>query len=155
MFDPSAYIHGPFLYLLSKDENEGLRLIHTLTNAATDRWYEDARRVSLDEQNSLHEHFLTLLPIKLNLPFGEREFWGDVQVYCLYRGGMTYNGPHAVMCALMALEVWMEKQIENDRDVEELFETVLKGSNSVAVLGICISLTLAYPQKCLRGRLKR
>ena len=41
LFNPPAYIHGPFLYLLSKNENEGLRLVHTLTNAATDRWYEE------------------------------------------------------------------------------------------------------------------
>jgi hypothetical protein len=153
LFDPPAYIHGPFLYLLSQDENEGLRLVHTLTNAATDRWYERARRASLDEQESLHKNFLTLLPIKLSLPFGQREFWGNVQVYCLYRGGMTHNGPHAVMCALMALEVWMEKQIENGRDAEELFETVLKGSNSVAMLGVCISITLAHPKKCLKAAL--
>lgn len=153
LFNPPAYIHGPFLYLLSKDENEGLRLVHTLTNAATDRWYEDTRRRNLDEQGNSDEHFLTLLPIKLKLPSGEREFWGDTQVYCLYRGGMTYNGPYTVMSALMALEVWMEKQIKDGRDVEELFEKVLRGSNSVAVLGICISLTLAYPQKCLKAAL--
>ncbi|KAM3101051.1 hypothetical protein ACKFKF_09565 [Phormidesmis sp. 146-12] len=153
LFNPPAYIHGPFLYLLSKDENEGLRLVHTLTNAATDRWYEYTRRESLDEQESLDERFLTVLPIKLNLPFGEQEFWGDVQVYCLYRGGMSYNGSNTVMSALMALEVWMEKQIENGRDIEELFEKVLRGSNSVAVLGICISLTLAHPQKCLKAAL--
>ena len=101
----------------------------------------------------MDEHFLTLLPIKLNLPFREQEFWGDVQVYCLYRGGMTYNGPNTVMSALMALEVWMEKQIENGRDIEELFETVLRGSNSIAILGICISITLAHPQKCLKAAL--
>ncbi|MGB3492729.1 MAG: hypothetical protein WBA57_08370 [Elainellaceae cyanobacterium] len=93
------------------------------------------------------------MPVKLNLPFGEQDFWGDAQVYCWYRGGMTYNGPMAVMCALMALEIWMEKQIENGRDAEELFERVLKESNSVAVLGVCMSLTLAHPQKCLRAAL--
>jgi hypothetical protein len=153
LFDPPAYIHGPFLYLLLKNESEGLRLVNTLTNAAADRWCEHARKVISDEQESLDERYLTLLPIKLELPYGKQEFWGDVQVYCWYRGGITYNGPHAVMSALMALEVWMEKQIEDDRNTEELFETVLKDSNSVAVLGICISLALAHPQKCLKAAL--
>jgi len=47
----------------------------------------------------------------------------------------------------------MEKQIENGRDAEELFEKVLKSSNSVAVLGVCISLTLASPKNCLKAAL--
>ncbi|MCC5605203.1 hypothetical protein [Nostoc favosum] len=60
-------------------------------------------------------------------------------------------GPYPVLSALMALEVWMERQIEAGRNVEELFEKILLGSNCVAVLGICLAITLAYPDKCLRA----
>ncbi len=146
LFDPPAYIQGPFLYFLTKDEDEGLRLIQTLTKAATDRWCEQAQRRNSDE------HPLTLLPVRLNLTFGSHDFWGDVQVYCWYRG-TTYNGPKVVISALMALEVWMEKQIEAGRNVEALFEKILRGTNSVAVLGVCLSITLAHPQKCLKAAL--
>lgn len=146
LFDPPAYIQGPFLYLLTKDEDEGLRLIHTLTNAATDRWCEQAQRRGSDE------HPLTLLPVRLNLTFGTHDFWGNVQVYCWYRS-ITHNGPKAVISALMALEVWMYKQIEAGRDVEALFEDILRESNSVAVLGVCLSIALAHPQKCLKAAL--
>lgn len=91
---------------------------------------------------------MTPLPVTINLPSGIREFWGDTQVYCWFRG--TTNGSYPVTSALMALEEWIERQIEAGRDVEALFEKVLRGSNSVAVLGICLSMALAYPEKCLK-----
>ena len=35
---PPAHIQGPFLYLLRRDEQEGLRLIQSLTNTAVEVW---------------------------------------------------------------------------------------------------------------------
>ncbi len=141
-FMPPAPVQGPFLYLLLNNENEGLRLVHALTNAASEKWSEYEQRKELDRPA------LTPLPVTINFPSGCREFWGDTQVYCWFRG--TTVGPYPVISALMALEEWMERQIEAGRDVEALFEKVLRGSNSVAVLGICLSMALAYPEKCLK-----
>ncbi|MGF2037347.1 MAG: hypothetical protein RMZ43_018850 [Nostoc sp. CmiVER01] len=141
-FIPPAPVQGPFFSLLLNNEDEGLRLVHVLTNAASEKWHEYKQREEFDRSK------LTPLPVTINLPSGYREFWGDTQVYCWFRG--TTVGPYPVISALMALEEWMERQIEAGRDVETLFEKVLCGSNSVAVLGICLSMALAYPEKCLK-----
>jgi hypothetical protein len=141
-FFAPAPIQGPFLYLLLNNEDEGLRLVHALANTASEKWCEYEQREEFDQPK------LTPLPVTINLPSGSRDFWGDAQVYCWFRG--TTNGSYPVISALMALEEWMERQIEAGRDVEALFEKVLCGSNSVAVLGICLSMALAYPEKCLK-----
>ena len=149
LFDPPSHIHSPFFYLLSKNENAGLNLVHGLTNAATDRWRE---RFNDYEDISASEQDCRIQPIIINLASGVHEFLGDNEVYCWYRG-ITDSTPKTVTSALMALEFWMEKQIESDRDPEELFITVLSKSNSVASLGVCLSVTLAYPQKCIKAAL--
>ncbi|MBD2580482.1 hypothetical protein [Oscillatoria sp. FACHB-1406] len=141
-FFPPAPVQGPFLYLLLNNEDEGLRLVHALANAASEKWREYKQRKEFDQPA------LTPLPVTINLPSGIREFWGDTEVYCWFRG--TTVGSYPVISALMALEEWMERQIEAGRDVESLVEKVLRGSNSVAVLGICLSMALAYPEKCLK-----
>ena len=142
-FLPPAYVQGPFLYLLQKNEDEGLRLVHTLTNFAVVEWRQQEQQPRYDESGR------TPLPVIIDLPSDSHKFWGDADVYCWYRG--TSVGPYPVISALMALEVWMEKQIEANRSAEELFEKVLLGSDCVAVLGICLSIALAYPHKCLKA----
>lgn len=141
VFSPPAPIQGPFLYLLNKHEDKGLRLIQTLTNSAIKQWRKNKEKSSSQEQS------LTPLPVIINLLSGEREFWGDDEVYCWYRG--TVIAPDPVMSSLMALEFWMEKQIESGRNVEEIFDKVLSESDCVAVLGICVSLALGNQNKCL------
>ncbi|MBW4558113.1 MAG: hypothetical protein KME59_19695 [Trichormus sp. ATA11-4-KO1] len=138
-----AHVQGPFLYLLQKNEDEGLRLVQTLTNFAVAKWREREQKPQYDESGIIP------LPVIIDLPSGAHEFWGNADIYCWYRG--TSVGPYPVISALMALEVWMERQIEAGRNVEELFEKILLGSNCVAVLGICLGITLAYPDKCLRA----
>jgi len=149
LFDPPAHFHSPFFHLLSKNETAGLNLVHGLTNAATDRWREsfnDYENISTSKQDC------TILPIIINLTSGIHRFWGDDEVYCWYRG-IINNTSKAVTSALMALEFWMEKQIESGREPENLFETVLSKSNSVATIAVCLSITLAHPQKCLNAAL--
>jgi len=142
-FFPPAPIQGPFFYVLLNNEDEGLRLVHSLTNIATNKWCEYQKREEFDRPG------LTPLPVTINFPFGSQHFWGNTQIYCWFRD--TTVGPYAVISALMALEEWMERQIESDRDVEPLFHKVLAESHSVAVLGICVSLAIAYPEKCLKA----
>jgi hypothetical protein len=142
-FLPPAHVQGPFLYLLQKNEDEGLRLVQTLTNFAVSKWREREQKPQDDENGIIP------LPVIIDLPSEAHEFWGNADIYCWYRG--TSVGPYPVLSALMALEVWMERQIEAGRNVEELFEKILLGSNCVAVLGICLGITLAYPDKCLRA----
>lgn len=142
-FFPPAHIQGPFFYVLLSNEDEGLRLIHSLTNVATEKWCEYQKREEFDHPG------LNPLPVTINFPFGSQHFLGNTQVYCWFRG--TTVGPYPVISALMALEEWMERQIESSRDVETLFHKVLAESHSVAVLGICVNMALTYPEKCLKA----
>jgi len=142
-YHPPAHVQGPFLRLLGANEDEGLRLIHGLTNAATAYWCGRER----DERYLGYSR--TPLPIVLRLPSGPKELWGNEEVYCWFRH--TSVGPYAVISALMALEVWMEECLEAGRDADHLIHKVMAGSQSVAVLGVCVAIALAFPTRCLPG----
>lgn len=142
-FYPPAHIQGPFLALLRRDEDEGLRLVHGLANKATENWRQIKRLPDYSGQR------LTPIPIVVDLPTGHREFWGDEEVYLWYR--TKSRGPAAVTSALMALEVWMDEQIGAGRDAEQLFSKVLSSSISVAVVGVALSVALAHEDRCLRA----
>lgn len=142
--DPIQYLLL-YLHLLNQNEEEGLRLVHTLVNVAIERWRHQPQIVHPDRPDFIP------LPVTLQLASELHDFWGDIQVYCWFRGNSV--DPIPVRLALMALEVWMEKQIEADRDAVELFEKVLLGSDCVAVLGMCLGIALAYPEKCLKAAL--
>ena len=142
---PPAHVQGPFLYLLRRDEREGLRLIQSLTNTAVEVWRERERDFYF------HGSIRTPLPVVLALPTGSHTLWGDERVYRWYRS--SSHGPDIVISALMALEVWLEEQVIAGRKPEELFEHVLIASNCVAVAGICLSVALAFPEQCLAAAL--
>jgi len=142
-FYPPAHIQGPFLALLRRNEDEGLRLVHGLVNTATETWRR--RKWLLDYSGQR----LTPIPVVVDLPTGHREFWGDEEVYLWYRSNS--RGPSAVTSSLMALEVWMEEQIGAGRDAEQLFSKVLAGSMCVAVVGVALSVALAHEDRCLRA----
>lgn len=144
-FYPPSPISGPFLRLLRESEDEGLRLIQTITNKAAQNWRARQQHRRYDDPKVK----LTPLPIVINLSSGPHEFWGDAEVYRWFRPNAS--GPHTVMSAVMAHEFWMEEQIEAGRDADVLFEKVLSGSECVAILGVCVSIALAYQEQCLRA----
>jgi len=143
-FYPPTHVHGPFLSLLRKDENEGLRLIHTITNRAIERWREIEPSATLGSGKNP-------LPISIKLSTGIKFFWGNEQVYGWFR--YSSDGADIMTAALMALEFWLEKQVAKDRSPKELFEKVLSGSDCVALIGVCLGVALAYPEKCLEASL--
>jgi len=147
-FLPPAPFQGPFLYTLAHDEDEGLRLIHTLVNASTRYWRKRWK------QRYYHGSFrepIHPLPIQIRLPSGEHEFWGDPRVYMWFRP--KSHGLDGVVSALMALEHWMDMQIQKGRDAVELFDKVLSGSDCVATLGLCLGIAMAYVDKCMHAAL--
>ena len=95
------------------------------------------------------EHHRQPIPQIVSLPSGNVEVWGDELVYRWYRYPTV--GPPSVTCALMALEEWMLEQITAGADPKNLFETVLRGTNSVAVVGVCTSVALAHMEQCLEA----
>lgn len=144
-FFPAAPVQGPFLYLLRANESEALRLIHGLTNEAVARWRHEVSRPGKGTSG------VKPLPVMLRIDDERREFWGDQNVYYWFRS--RGNGPYPAISALMALELWAEEQIEAGRDPQELFSTILHGSECIAVPGICVGISLAYPSRCLEAAL--
>ena len=138
-FYPASPVQLPFLGLLNAHEAEGLRLIRSLCNHAISFWQWNCGHARSSGP-------VEPLPITLSLPWGQQTFWGDGQVYVWFRG--TW-GNSAVKSALMALEQWALTQCENGAPFEEVFRKVIAGNDSVAVLGIGVSLCLAHPGACL------
>jgi hypothetical protein len=135
-WNPPTRIKGPFLALLRLHPDEGLALIHNIVNHATQFW-------KIHEEQVERRH---PLPQKIHLESGEKNVWGDCRVYCWCR--FSSAAPSALTCALMALEYQMQEEIKGGRDAKELFETVLRDTCSVAIVGVCTSVGLAHWKTC-------
>jgi len=131
--DPTFW-KGPFLFVLRHNEDEGLRLVHSLVNSAVQRWR------TLIQLHGLYEEPRTPLPVVFQLNSDCCKMWGDELVYYWFRPHSS--APYPVTTALMALEYWMEEQIISGRDPSELFIKVLGFSECVAVAGICLGIAL-------------
>ncbi|HWX65422.1 MAG TPA: hypothetical protein VNZ27_03240 [Rhodanobacter sp.] len=138
-FDPASPVQLPFLLLLRLHESEGLRLIHAFCNHAITVW-------RWSRTHPAHYAPATPLPVIVSWDGNPREFWGDHQVYLWFRG--TW-GSDAVRCALMALEWWALQQLDSGASFADVFDKVTDRNESVAVLGLAVSLCLAFPQVSL------
>lgn len=144
IFYPASPYQPPFLALLRHHEYEGLRLVKAVCNHSVDVWRW------LRQHPDHHREALTPLPIEIEFPWGSQAFWGNSQVYLWFRG--TW-GNHASQCALMALEFWAFERIDAGDDFAEVFRKVLEGSDSVAALGVAVSLCLAHQDKSIEQAL--
>ncbi len=133
---PPTYLKGPFLGLLRLHADEGLELVHRVTNHATRCW-------KLREEL---ESCRKAIQQTIKLQNSDIEVWGDEHVYNWYR--FPSVAPATVTCALMALEYWMNQQIKSEIDSRELFEKVLQGTKSAAVVGVCSSVALTNWKLC-------
>jgi hypothetical protein len=116
----------PFYYFLNMNPSYGVKLIVELVNFATRKWVEITRRA--DKLNPL--------PQRLMLSGGEREFWGNHEVYnwCLE------VPPHTVALALTSLRYWLDEYLKSreDEDPSRVFGIILSQSNSFAIVALCI-----------------
>ncbi|MDD5279505.1 ATP-binding protein [Acidithiobacillus sp.] len=138
-FYPPSAAQPPFLLLLRLHESEGLRLIHAFCNHSIAVWrWSRAHRA----------HYAPATPLSVTVSWDDhsREFWGDHQVYVWFRG--TW-GSEAVRSALMALELWALEQLDAGAPFAEIFNKAMDGNASVAVLGLAVSLCLAFPEASL------
>lgn len=138
-FNPASPVQLPFVLLLRLHESEGLRLIHAFCNHSIAVW----------RWNRTHPaHYAPATPLSVTVSWdgNPREFWGDHQVYLWFRG--TW-GSHAVRCGLMALEWWALQQLDAGAHFAEVFDKVMDENESVAVLGVAVSLCLAFPHASL------
>lgn len=137
---PPSPVQGPFLALLRSSESDGVRLINALVNLATRNYLRQS-------------HHRGSRPVPTQLRYGRKlvALWGDEQVYQWFRPPAA--APAIATSALMALELYGEQQLESGRDAESLFDAILVDAESVAVAGVLVSLTLAYPATCLKAAL--
>lgn len=129
-FFPTSPLREPFHSLFAYDPETALALVRDVTNHATAAWRQ------------LHEHAhgrLTPLPLVLEFPWGEQQFWGDDRHYFWFRG---HGGPQVVECALMALERWAITKLDGGQRLDELVRKLLQGHTSIGVLGIAVHLAL-------------
>lgn len=128
---PAAPAQGPFFDLLDHAPAEGLRLVRGVVEHAT-AWrhlqYAKARR--------------PVPTMTIPFPNGPITFAGDFNTYHWGRSGM----PSATAgSALMALEAWGHRQIENGRVFAEVLHDVLGPSgSSVAFVSVAVDLALSH-----------
>lgn len=133
-FYPASPLREPFHSLLKRNPATALALIRDVTNHATTAWRQ------------LHRHrhgSATPLPLVLELPWGQQEFWGSDRHYVWFRG---HGGPQVVESALMGLEHWAIEQLDAGSPLDEVLQKLLEGHTSVAVLGIAVHLALRVEQ---------
>lgn len=126
-FLPSSPAQGPFLELLNAAPKEGLVLIQRLVDYAV-----TARTMGKDPGDN---------GFSLSLPASVRFFpWEQT-----YYWSRNANGCYAVESALMALEAWSHKRIEQGDDVDQVLNDVLgpQGSSAAFVL-IAVDIIISH-----------
>ncbi|MEA5512241.1 hypothetical protein VB715_20935 [Crocosphaera sp. UHCC 0190] len=156
------YIHGPFLAFLINHFSEGLEVIARLVDFATERWQEQtkirANEYKSQEQNkdknkNRTDEFLTRLveegsrfpkTLIMSIDNVEYEFIGDSRVYGWSFGVGHY--PHdTVIVALMALEQYFYRKIEEQEDINKEIKAVLTRIKSVAFLNVLCNIGKRLP----------
>jgi len=127
---PASPLREPFHSLLSNAPEIGLSFIRDLVNHAITAWRQ---------MHSYMRGYGTPLPLALEFPWGQQEFWGSTREYMWYRG---HGAPNSVNCALMALERWAFRELENGRTADDVIEQLLEGHSCITVLGIAVFIAL-------------
>ena len=131
LYSRASPSQGPFLDLLENAPAEGLRLIRSVVEHATD-WqreqYREARR--------------PFPRVTVPFPEGSKSFEGDWSVYYWARSIMPST---ITASALMALEAWAHQQIEAGRPFVEVLHDVLgSDGSSIAFLAVAVDLALSH-----------
>ena len=130
--DKAFYSQGPFLQFLRTNWISALNLIVQLTNFATERYsdwwpYDNKPR------------FLTF-----STTYGETSWCGNHQIYAWSRDKINTAEP--VTSALMALEKWLEEQIEKNEEIKPPLQVLYVQGHSLAFAGLLIALGKRYPE---------
>lgn len=133
---PSSAHHTPVLHLLDAYPESTLTFIVDIVNHAIGKYIK-----STFAQND------EILNIEIILNNGNTiTLYGSDYLWSIYRG-MGKVSPYLLQSILMAFEKWLLKRAQsNDRKtIEYVFNYVLHHSNSVCMISILASVSLAYP----------
>ncbi len=127
-FVPASPDQGPFLALLEQAPEIGLKLIHQLVDHAI----SFGSRGPVRDKDSFIIHFADSERI-----FSRRE---------TYRWSReTGNGASCIQAALMALEAWAHRRVENHEEVEAVLTDVLPpGGGPAAYLLVVVDILLSH-----------
>ena len=144
IFSQPTYTDGPFLSFFVIEPDIALKTLITLTNFATARWEESALKNNVETTG-----------YKMEIGDESKTWKGDSKVFAWSLAlPFTYKKcPHVLPSFLMAFEKWLYDQIEAGKDIEKWIDEVLRESNSLALLGILVSVAKKYP-RLFFGKLK-
>lgn len=128
---PASPLREPFRSLFELASVEALALVQELSNHAMTAWRQLHR---IDP-----ERRATPLPLTMQFPWGTQKFWGMTREYLWSRGMWA---PKPLACAYLALDEWAFKELERGKAPDQLIEEILKGNESIALLGTAVSVTL-------------
>lgn len=135
---PPFYNRGPFLHFLNSQPNDGIDFIVTLVNFATQQW---TNKFTYEQKE--------IPKITINLNSTDHQYIGDSRVYFWFRD--STGVPHSIVSALMALEKFLVEQIDTQKPITDYIELILKKGNSLAYLGMLISIGKYHPQLFLEA----
>ncbi|RLW65771.1 MAG: hypothetical protein B6D73_05715 [gamma proteobacterium symbiont of Stewartia floridana] len=121
---PTAYWKSPFFQFFQLNTTVAVDTLITLVNFCTDRWADNYKGASSLE--------FTVQDGKKN------SFMGDGWVFSWSQENCRSNGQ--LHCALAALEKWICTRIDQKEDVEPVISTLLRNSNSVAIIGVLLDV---------------
>lgn len=131
-FYPAFYTKGPFLIFLRENWPPALDLIIRLLNFATERyadwWPYDSQPTS----------------VTFSTGGGKASWLGNHQIYAWNRYHM--NTVEVVSCALMALEKWLDEQIEKGASTADPVQALYQKGNSLAFAGVLIAVGKRHPE---------
>ena len=134
---PPFFLRGPFIHFLKTHPDEGTDFIIRLTNFATQRWLENDREINKTEQC-----------IRIENGDQTKIYYGDFYVFGWNKD--VGNAPHSLISILMAFEQFLYEEIDNDRPVGKYVEYALNHSNSIAIIGLLITIGKYSPRLFLK-----
>ena len=136
LFYPPAPSHEPFDALFEHAPDVARSLVRDIANHAITGWLQ------IHEIN--RRKYGTPLPLNVNFAGGQQSFWGDQRVYSWFYGE---GGPQPVEAAFLALTHWAHKQLDAGAELEPLLLNVVEGHQSVAALGLAVSLAIEKSER--------
>ena len=130
---PAFYMKGPFLPFLQENWEPALELIVHLTNFATERYADWWPYSDLPMKN-----------FTFSTQWGDISWHGNSQVYAWSRYHM--NTADVITCALMALEKWLDNQLEKKESIATPVQFLYQHGNSLAFAGLLIALGKRHPE---------
>lgn len=139
-FFPSGIYKTPFLNVLYAHPVNGLKFITEFINYAVD-FYVSAE--------CDYKHEITQIELELNDGTPIKQ-WAAWELWAAYRGSSVTH--YAIESLLMSLEKYLLKTAERKTDVSRknlqlMFNYLLRNSNNVAITSVLASVSIAFPEE--------